>query len=105
MTGTVGDITAVVPVRNAEQLLPDCLESLVANGITTIVVVDGMSTDSSRDIARSYGALVLSDGGGGLPLARTMGVEAATTRWVVLVDADVVFPQGALAALHEEYLS
>jgi glycosyltransferase involved in cell wall biosynthesis len=105
VTATVGDITAVVPVRNGAPLLPGCLTSLVDNGVTKIVVVDGMSTDSSREIAKSYGASVLSDGGGGLPLARTMGVEAATTRWVVLVDADVVFPPGTLAALHDELAS
>ncbi len=96
-------VTAVVPVRNAERLLPGCLESLHRNGVGRIIVVDGLSEDSSRSIARRYGAVVLSDEGHGLPHARTLGVQAAQTPWVVLADSDVVFPDGSLAALLEEF--
>lgn len=97
------EVTAVVPVRNAEHLLPGCLESLRRNGVTDVVVVDGLSSDASWAVAAARGATVLSDDGGGLPLARELGVRQATTRWVVLVDADVVFPDGTLALLLEEY--
>ncbi len=100
---TPAAVTAVVPVRNAERLLPGCLESLHRNGVTRIVVVDGLSTDSSRRIAQSYGAVVLSDEGRGLPHARTLGVQAVETPWVVLVDSDVVFPDGGLTDLLEEF--
>jgi glycosyltransferase involved in cell wall biosynthesis len=100
---TVRDVTAVVPVRNGATLLPACLQSLKINGVIEIIVVDGLSTDASRDIARTYGATVLSDDGLGLPVARLRGIEYAHTRWVVMVDADVVFPAGSLAALLEEY--
>lgn len=104
MKPSVRDITAVVPVRNGAGLLPACLESLTMSGVAEIIVVDGLSTDSSRDIARRYGATVLSDDGLGLPVARLRGVERARTRWVALVDADVVFPSDAMAALFQEYL-
>lgn len=100
---TPATVTAVVPVRNAERLLPGCLESLHRNGVTHVVVVDGRSSDASRDVARSHGARVLSDEGRGLPHARTLGARAARTRWVLLVDSDVVLPDGSLAALLEEY--
>jgi glycosyltransferase involved in cell wall biosynthesis len=100
---TPADVTAVVPVRNADHLLPDCLDSLRRNGVTKVVVVDGLSDDDSWAIATGRGATVLSDGGGGLPLARELGVRQADTRWVVLVDADVVFPDGSLAQLLREY--
>jgi glycosyltransferase involved in cell wall biosynthesis len=96
-------VTAVVPVRNAEALIPGCLQSLRRNGVTDIVVVDGLSTDASTFVARTHGARVLSDGGRGLPHARQLGVESATRRWVLLVDADVVFPDGALDALLAEF--
>lgn len=96
-------LTAVVPVRNAEPLVGPCLESLRRNGVTRVVVVDGLSTDRSREVARAHGATVLSDEGGGLPLARTLGAQAAETRWVLMVDTDVVMPDGVLARLLEEY--
>jgi glycosyltransferase involved in cell wall biosynthesis len=97
------DVTAVVPVRNAEQLLVGCLRALIDNGIGRIIVVDGESTDGSRKVAAEFGATVLRDGGAGLPHARSIGVSSAETRWVVLVDSDVVFPPGALSALLREF--
>lgn len=100
---TLAEVTAVVPVRNAETLIPECLQSLRRNGISDIVVVDGLSADASTFVARTHGARVLSDGGRGLPYARQLGVESATRRWVILVDADVVFPDGAVVALLQEF--
>jgi glycosyltransferase involved in cell wall biosynthesis len=100
---SLGELTAVVPVRNADRLLPGCLASLHRNGVSHVVVVDGESTDSSPAVARQHGAVLLSDHGGGLPLARTLGVESASTPWVFLVDSDVVLPDGSVAALLEEF--
>lgn len=99
----LAELSVVVPVRDAESLVDDCLASIVASGPREIIVVDGMSTDRTVERARSYGARILSDGGRGLPAARTLGAAAATGRWVALVDADVVLHEGALAALLEEF--
>ena len=101
---SMADLTVVVPVRNAERLLEGCLSSVDASGPREVIVVDGLSRDGSRAVARRHGATVLSDEGRGLPAARMMGVEAASTRWVALVDADVVLPPGALAALLREFV-
>lgn len=102
---TTADITAVVPTRNAAELLPRCLAALRESGLAEIIVVDGCSTDPSREVAESYGARVLSDEGRGLPWARTLGVQEARTRYVLLVDADVVFGPGGVAALQEELVT
>jgi glycosyltransferase involved in cell wall biosynthesis len=97
-------LTAVVPVRNGEALLPGCLDALRRNGVVHVVVVDGRSSDRSRTIAVERGAVVVSDEGRGLPYARTLGARTATTELVVLVDVDVVFPDGAVVALVREFL-
>lgn len=97
------DVSVVIPVRNAERLLEACLASITRNEPREIIVVDGMSTDGTLDIARRYGAKVISDEGGGLPAARLMGAEAAASGRVALVDADVIMPDGALSALVEEF--
>jgi glycosyltransferase involved in cell wall biosynthesis len=99
----VRDVTAVVPVRNGEALLPGCLSALNRSGVGAVIVVDGLSSDGSRRIASAHGARVLSDEGLGLPHARAIGAAAAGTRWVLLVDCDVVFPEGALAVLLDEF--
>ena len=98
-------LTAVVPVRNGEALLPGCLAALARNGVGNVVVVDGRSSDRSRTIAVEHGAVVVSDEGRGLPYARALGARTATTDLVLLVDVDVVFPDGGVAALVREFLS
>lgn len=97
------DVSIVVPVRNAEDLLEECLASIVRSEPREIIVVDGMSTDGTLAIARRYGARILSDEGRGLPAARLLGAREASSARVALVDADVVLPDGALAALLAEF--
>ncbi len=100
----LADLTVVVPVRNAEAMLEECLASIARQGVGEVVVVDGMSTDATMTIARRHTERILSDEGRGLPAARSIGAQAASTRWVALVDADVVLPDGSLAALLGEFL-
>ncbi len=97
------DVTVVVPTRNAGSLIHDCLDSIKRSNPRELIVVDGVSTDRTVEIARSYGATVLSDQGGGLPLARRMGAEAATSEQVALVDVDVRLGEGDLARLLAEF--
>lgn len=99
----LADVAVVVPVRNAEGMLGACLESIVRQGPAELIVVDGLSTDRTVEIARSFGVRILSDEGRGLPAARSIGAQAATTRYVALVDADVVLPDGSLDALLREF--
>ena len=97
------DVSVVVPVRNAEGLLEDCLASIARAEPREIIVVDGMSTDRTLEIARRYTDHVLSDEGRGLPAARRWARRRRRRRWVALIDADVVLPDGSLAALLEEF--
>ncbi len=103
-TATLADLTVVVPVRNAEAMLEECLASISRQGVGDVIVVDGVSTDATLSIARRYTDHILSDEGRGLPAARSIGAKAASTRWVALIDADVVLPDRSLAALLGEFL-
>jgi glycosyltransferase involved in cell wall biosynthesis len=96
-------VSVVVPVRNAERLVDDCLASVARSRPRELIVVDGNSTDGTREIARRYTQRLFSDEGRGLPVARLLGARAASSPLVVLVDADVVLPEGALGALLEEF--
>lgn len=97
------DISVVIPVRNAEHLLDACLDSVEQSEPREIIVIDGLSTDATLDIARRHNVRILSDDGRGLPAARLLGTEAAESTLVALVDADVVLPQGSLAELVDEF--
>jgi glycosyltransferase involved in cell wall biosynthesis len=97
------DVSVVIPVRNAEHIVEACLDSVVQSGAREILLVDGLSTDRTLEIARRYPVTILSDEGRGLPAARLIGARAATSQRVALVDADVVLPPGALARLLREF--
>jgi len=97
------DVSVVVPVRNAEHLIDDCLSSIARSHPRETIVVDGMSTDRTVEIARSYCARLLSDEGKGLPAARLLGAEAAASPLVALIDADVVLGEGDLQRLVSEF--
>jgi glycosyltransferase involved in cell wall biosynthesis len=103
MSGTL-PISVVVPTRNAEAILEECLTSIVANDPDELIVVDGCSTDRTVEIARRFGANVATDGGQGLPYARLYGAKLASNYWVSFVDADVVLPEGSLASLFGELI-
>jgi glycosyltransferase involved in cell wall biosynthesis len=51
-------VSVVIPMRNEEGFISQCLDSIIANDYPKdrfeIVVVDGMSTDRSREIVKEY---------------------------------------------------
>lgn len=97
--GAAVPITAVVPVRNEERQLADCLESL--RGFADVVVVDSGSTDRTCEIAAEHGATVLQfEWNGKFPKKRNwcLRTYALRTPWVFFVDADERVPE----ALKEE---
>lgn len=99
----LAELSVVVPVRNAEQFVEACLESILRSAPREVIVVDGQSTDRTLEMVGRYPVRVLSDHGGGLPAARMIGAQAATGRCVALVDADVVLPEHALSRLLHEF--
>lgn len=97
------DLSVIVPVRNAEGLIEECLASIVRAQPREIIVVDGLSTDRTREIAQRYPVRILSDEGRGVAAARVIGAQAATSPAVALIDVDIVLPDGALAQVLEEF--
>lgn len=98
------DITVIVPTRDVEHWLGGCLDAIIACKPHEVIVVDGLSTDATREIALGKGARVLSDEGRGVSAARALGAQAATTRYVAVIDADVVLPPGGLQKLLDEFV-
>ena len=93
-----GRVSAVIAARNEEIDLGDCLDSLIAQDYSDleIVVVDGRSTDRTREVAAARGPRVrlldeppLPAGWVGKNWACHVGSEAATGRYLLFIDADV----------------
>ena len=85
-------ISVVIPTLNASDTLPGCLNALKYQSLPyqeyEIIVVDGNSSDTTRDIGRRAGARVIIQDGIGRPAARNTGIKAASGKWVVFTDAD-----------------
>jgi dolichol-phosphate mannosyltransferase len=87
-------IGVVIPARDEAGRIGPLLDSIVgAPGVAEVIVVDDQSTDATAQIARTAGATVISgvalpDGWAGKAWALQQGIIAATTDWVVTLDAD-----------------
>lgn len=103
-SGTRPRITVLVPTRNeAANLLPVLVAA--RPWADELLVVDGHSTDGTREIAVACGAHVLLDNGRGKGAAIRMGIEAATGDIVVCIDADGSHDPGDIPALVEPILA
>jgi glycosyltransferase involved in cell wall biosynthesis len=102
---SVPEISIIVPARNEQASLGDCLQSLVAqSGVAfEIIVVDDGSTDRTREIAQSFeGVRVISppalrEGWTGKNNAVVAGAGQARANWLLFTDADTVHRPGSLA--------
>jgi glycosyltransferase involved in cell wall biosynthesis len=102
MTTTL-PISAIVCVKNGENTLDKCLDSIRRNNPAEIIIVDGDSTDKTLDIARRYTDRLFSDGGRGVSLAPRIGAEQAGQRYLAYIDADIVLTGSALSTMLDEF--
>jgi len=73
-------------VQNEQQRLPAALASVAF--CDAVIVVDGGSTDRTVEVARSAGATVIENPWPGYAAQRNVALDAATTAWVLEIDAD-----------------
>src|SRR5256885_10140285 len=79
-------ITVVVPTRNEGRQIAECVAQLA--WAAEVIVVDGGSTEETRELARGAGARVLELPGPTIAHQRNAGIAAASHEWVLAIDAD-----------------
>ncbi|HEV2165646.1 MAG TPA: glycosyltransferase [Thermoplasmata archaeon] len=103
-------VSVVIAARNEELDLPGCLDDLVAQDYPglEIVVVDGGSTDRTREIAKARAPRVrlveeppLPEGWVGKNWACDVGYRATSADWVLFTDADLRYHPTAVRATVE----
>jgi glycosyltransferase involved in cell wall biosynthesis len=86
-------------VRDAETMLPACLES-VKGLVDEMVIADTGSTDGTQEVARRFGARCLSiPWENDFARARNRALEEVRSDWVLVLDADEQLDEKARRAL------
>jgi len=80
-------VTVVVPTRNEEGMIGEIVDT-VRPFADEVLVIDGHSTDKTREIAAAHGARVTLDGGKGKGQALRQALVEAKHEIVCFIDAD-----------------
>lgn len=88
-------ISIIVPIYNAEEYLPDCIESILSQtykNLEVILINDGSSDDSLK-ICNYYKSkdnriIVIDKPNEGVSSARNLGIEIAKGKYIGFVDSD-----------------
>jgi GT2 family glycosyltransferase len=100
-------LSIVMPCHNRRDALRLTLESLCKQASPSecfeVIVVDQASSDGSRELVRSFASpfqlrLLEQDRKYGISMARNAGSEAASSQFVLLLDADLIANPGVVGA-------
>jgi len=86
-------LSVVLATHNEENNIRECLES-IRQLADEIVVVDGSSTDKTREISKEFGAKVIKTSNKLMfHQNKQLGLEKARGEWILQLDADERIPQ------------
>ena len=107
--GSVHDVSVLVPARDEEREIGDCLDALLAEPVGQVLVYDDLSSDRTAAIVLARAAVdsrvrllrggPLPAGWAGKPHACAALASAARLPLLLFVDADVRMERGGVAAL------
>ena len=85
-------VSIVIPVKNEERMLDQCLNAMRALDYPSdrmeVIIADSLSTDASREIAERHGAKVVRNYRQTVVSARNCGFAVAQGEFVAFTDAD-----------------
>lgn len=93
-------ISIVIPVKNGEKLIGNCIRSLTNLNYPKdkyeIIVVDGLSTDNTVKVAQSYGAKIVHNYKQTVSPGRNVGFNASIGELIAFSDDDCVMDKNWL---------
>ena len=100
-------LSIIIPAYNEEKLLPETLSRIrlsmerLANECE-LIVVDNESTDQTRRIAESFGAIVITESIKNIGAIRNTGAKTANGGVFIFFDADTFIPLNLLTVIDEK---
>ena len=90
--------SVIIPAFNEEDYLPKTLAAIkcAANEMnfpTEIIVVDNESIDKTAQIAKDFGAKIISEHEHNIAKIRNMGAKTADAEILIFIDADTLVPK------------
>ena len=82
------DVTILIPTKNEEDGIGEVIDGFKKLGYNNILVIDGHSTDRTREIAEAKGAMVVLQSGKGKGQAVAEALKMIGTPVVVMIDGD-----------------
>ncbi|MHC1565084.1 MAG: S-layer glycoprotein N-glycosyltransferase AglJ [Candidatus Syntropharchaeales archaeon] len=82
------DVLILIPTLNEADSIGSLIRDFKELGFSNILVIDGNSTDATREIAKSEGAEVILQKGKGKGMAVRQAFEIADSEILVMIDGD-----------------
>ena len=92
----ISDVSVVICTRNNKKTIRQAVQRIINEKPGEIIVVDGNSTDGTREILKKMPVRLLTDPGKGLALARQTALDAAAGRYILFAGDDNILPGGGI---------
>ena len=109
-------LSVILPIHNTAAYLPDCIESVINQGLECnefeIILVENASTDNSLEVCNTLKEkyvknhiTVIHTNTPGVGNARNLGIEASTGEYIHFIDSDDWIEKGMYSFLLSESVS
>ena len=101
-------ISVIVPVYNVEKYINRCIDSILSQSFDNfeVILIDDGSTDKTGELCDLYAekdnrVRVIHKENGGGSAARKTGIDEAVGKYIMFVDSDDAYVDGALEKAHQ----
>ncbi|WP_336363386.1 S-layer glycoprotein N-glycosyltransferase AglJ [Halalkalicoccus salilacus] len=99
------DVCVLIPTLDEAETIGDVIDGFRAQGFENVLIVDGNSTDGTREIAAERGARVIVQSTTGKGQAVREALDRIETPYVLMVDGDGTYRPADASAMLEPLVS